>query len=148
MLNVISVRILLSRLLFCLLCGWQTQTAARELVVIVSAKSPVAALQAGQVAEIFLAQAVRYPGGGEASVLDQKLGSPARNEFYSKVAGRSPEQMKAHWAKMMFTGRGQPPREAVGSNAVRRLVAADPSLIGYIDRAALDSSVRAVLVVK
>lgn len=148
MLNVNSVRRLANRLLFCLLCGWQMQAAARELVVIVSLNSPVAALQARQVAEIFLAQAVHYPGGGEASVLDQKLGSAVRNEFYSKVAGRSPEQMKAHWAKMMFTGRGQPPREAAGNAAVRRLVAADPALIGYIDRAALNASVRAVLVVK
>jgi hypothetical protein len=106
------------------------------------------ALQAPQVADIFLAEAARYPAGGEAVALDQKLGSAARNEFYSKVAGRTPEQMKAHWTKMMFTGRGQPPREAAGSAAVRRMVAADPALIGYIDRAALNASVRVVLVVK
>ncbi|MYN09215.1 phosphate ABC transporter substrate-binding protein [Massilia sp. FT127W] len=138
------------RLLCCLLCAcaWQAQAGARELVVVVSAKSPVMALQARQVADIFLAEAARYPGGGEAVALDQKLGSAARNEFYSKVAGRAPEQMKAHWTKMMFTGRGQPPREAAGSAAVRRMVAADPALIGYIDRAALNASVRVVLVVK
>jgi ABC-type phosphate transport system substrate-binding protein len=148
MLNAFSVRRLAARLLFCLLCAWQGQAGARELVVIVSAKSPVMALQARQVADIFLAEAARYPAGGEAVALDQKLGSAARNEFYSKVAGRTPEQMKAHWTKMMFTGRGQPPREAAGSAAVRRMVAADPALIGYIDRAALNASVRVVLVVK
>jgi ABC-type phosphate transport system substrate-binding protein len=148
MLNAFSVRRLANRLLLCLLCAWQGQAGARELVVIVSAKSPVMALQARQVADIFLAEAARYPAGGEAVALDQKLGSAARNEFYGKVAGRTPEQMKAHWTKMMFTGRGQPPREAAGSAAVRRMVAADPALIGYIDRAALNASVRVVLVVK
>lgn len=148
MLNAFSVRRLAIRLLFCLPCAWQAQAGARELVVIVSARSPVMALQARQVADIFLAEAARYPAGGEAVALDQKLGSAARNEFYSKVAGRTPEQMKAHWTKMMFTGRGQPPREAAGSAAVRRMVAADPALIGYIDRAALNASVRVVLVVK
>ncbi|KQV80595.1 phosphate ABC transporter substrate-binding protein [Massilia sp. Root351] len=138
------------RLLCCLLCAcaWPGLAPARELVVIVSARSPVTALEARQVADIFLAEAARYPGGAEAVAVDQKLGSPVRNEFYAKVAARTPESMKAHWTKMMFTGRGQPPREAAGNAAVRRMVAADPALIGYIDRAALNASVRAVLVVK
>ncbi|WEF35088.1 hypothetical protein [Pseudoduganella chitinolytica] len=56
--------------------------------------------------------------------------------------------MKAYWTKMIFTGRGQPPREAPNSAAVRRLVADNPGMIGYIERAALDPSVRPVLVLK
>jgi hypothetical protein len=63
------------------------------------------------------------------------------------VAGKSPALLRAWWSKMVFTGRGQPPRELPDSVAVRHMVAGDPSLIGYIDRAALDPSVRAVLVV-
>lgn len=150
MLKVPSARFSATSLLCWLLCAcaWPAHLGARELVVIVSARSPVTVLEARQVAEIFLAEAARYPGGAEAVAVDQKLGSPARNEFYSKVAARTPELMKAHWTKMMFTGRGQPPREAAGNAAVRRLVAADPAFIGYIDRSALNPSVRAVLVVK
>jgi hypothetical protein len=143
----LATRLLCSLLCACA-CGWPGLAQARELVVIVSARSPVTALDMRQVAEIFLAEAARYPGGAEAVALDQKLGSPARNEFYAKVAARTPELMKAHWTRMMFTGRGQPPREAAGNAAVRRMVAADPALIGYIDRAALNASVRAVLVVR
>lgn len=141
-------------LLCCLVCACalplqaQAQSRARELVVIVSAKSPVTALQREQVAGIFLAEATRFPGGAEVTAVDLRLGSPVRNEFYRKVAGYSPEQMKAHWSKMIFTGRAQPPREAAGNAAVRRMVAANPALIGYIERYALNASVRAVLVVK
>ncbi|MES2257478.1 MAG: phosphate ABC transporter substrate-binding protein [Pseudomonadota bacterium] len=119
---------------------------ASELVVIVSAKSPVTALGAQQVAAIFLSETGRYPQGGEAVAVDQRLGSPIRNEFYSKVASRTPALMKEHWSKMIFTGRGQPPREVRSSAAVRKLVAANPAMIGYIEPAALDASVRAVLV--
>jgi ABC-type phosphate transport system substrate-binding protein len=119
---------------------------AAELVVIVSARSAVATLRADQVADIFLGQAVRFPDGGEAAALDQPIGSPLRDEFYAKVAAKSPALMKAYWAKMIFTGRGQPPREAQGSAAVRKLVADNPALIGYIDRTALDASVKPVLV--
>jgi hypothetical protein len=49
---------------------------------------------------------------------------------------------------MLFTGRGQPPREAPDNAAVRKLVADNPSLIGYIDRSALDASVKPVLVIQ
>ncbi|SFU52786.1 phosphate ABC transporter substrate-binding protein [Pseudoduganella namucuonensis] len=137
----------LAFLLAALLAGSARAALGAELVVIVSARSAVTSLKPREVADIFLAEAGRYPEGGEAVAIDQYLGSPLRDEFYAKVASRSPALMKAHWTKMIFTGRGQPPREAPGSAAVRRLVADNPALIGYIERSALDASVRAVLVV-
>lgn len=122
--------------------------AAAELVVIVSARSPAAALSSDQVAAIFLGQAGRFPDGAEVMALDQRIGSNERNQFYQQVAGKTPALLKAHWSKMVFTGRGQPPREAADSGAVRRMVAENPSMIGYIDRSALDASVRPVLVLR
>lgn len=122
--------------------------AAGELVVIVSAKSPISTLRAEQVADIFLGQIGHFPGGSEAIALDQRIGSPERDEFYSKVASKTPPLLKAYWSKMIFTGRGQPPREVSDSVSVRRMVADNPALIGYIDKSTLDPSVRAVLVVR
>jgi ABC-type phosphate transport system substrate-binding protein len=124
-----------------------THARAGEMVVIVSAHNPVAALRADQVADIFLGEATRFPDGAEVQALDQALNTPARNEFYEKVASRTPALMKAYWTKRIFTGRGQPPRELSGSAAVRKAVAENPGAIGYIDRAAVDASVRVVLVV-
>lgn len=123
-------------------------TAGAELVVIVSAKSPVASMRAEQVADIFLGKVGTFPDGAEAVALDQHIGSPLRDEFYGKVAAKSPPLLKAYWTKMIFTGRGQPPQEAGDSAAVRRMVADNPALIGYIDKTALDPSVKTVLVVR
>jgi ABC-type phosphate transport system substrate-binding protein len=122
--------------------------AAAELVVIVSARSPVTALRADQVAAIFLGQSARFPDGLEAVPLDQRLGAPLRDEFYLRVTNKTPPLLKAWWSKLVFTGRGQPPAEAADSAAVRRRVADNPDTIGYIERTALDASVRAVLVVQ
>jgi ABC-type phosphate transport system substrate-binding protein len=137
----------LSLLLGCALLGATGMAMAAELVVIVSARSPVTALRADQVADIFLAEVGAFPDGREASAIDLRVGSPLRDEFYARVANRSPALMKAYWTKMIFTGRGQPPRELPNSAAVRKLVADNPSMIGYIDRSALDASVRPVMVV-
>jgi ABC-type phosphate transport system substrate-binding protein len=122
--------------------------AAGELVVIVSSRSPVTTLRQEQVADIFLGQIANFPGGAEAVALDQNIGSPERDEFYSKVTSKTRPLVKAYWTKMIFTGRGQPPREIAGSAAVRKMVADNPSLIGYIDKSALDPSVKPVLLVR
>ena len=120
---------------------------AAELAVIVSARSNISMLSADQVAEIFLFQTNRFPNGNEVVPIDQDLGSPLRNEFYSKVTHRTPALVKAHWARLIFTGRGQPPAEVDGNAAMRRMIAENPGMIGYVERTALDPSVRAVLIV-
>ena len=138
------IRKLLCCLMLALLAG---AAAAAELVVVVSAHSPITVLRAEQVADIFLSEATRFPDGGEVVALDLPIGSPMRDDFYLKIANRTPALMKAYWTKKIFTGRGQPPRELPNSQAVRKLVADNPTLIGYIERSALDASVRPVLVV-
>jgi ABC-type phosphate transport system substrate-binding protein len=139
---------MIGKLLCCLMLVLLTAAAtAGELVVVVSAHSPLTALRAEQVADIFLSEATRFPDGSEVVALDLPIGSPLRDDFYLKVANRTPALMKAYWTKKIFTGRGQPPRELPNSLAVRKQVAEDPTLIGYIERSALDASVRPVLVV-
>jgi len=139
---------MIRKLLCCLMLALLTGAAtAADLVVVVSAHSTITTLRAEQVADIFLSEATRFPDGGEVVALDLPIGSPLRDDFYLKVANRTPALMKAYWTKKIFTGRGQPPRELPNSMAVRKLIADNPTLIGYIERSALDASVRPVLVV-
>lgn len=138
----------LRRLLAACLLSLGASSGAAELAVIVSAKSTVSALRPDQVADIFLGQIGRYPDGACAVALDQRLGSPLRDEFYTRIAAKTPSLLKSYWTKMVFTGRGQPPQEVADSAAMRKLVAANPALIGYIDTSALDASVKAVLLLR
>ena len=143
--RVSHLRNLLAGLLAASLCQL---TGASELVVIVSAKSPVASLRQDQVADIFLGQIASLPGGGEVVAIDNVIGSAERDEFYSKVTSKTRPLVKAYWTKMIFTGRGQPPKEVGGSAAIRKMVADNPGQIGYIDKSALDPSVKTVLLVR
>jgi len=119
--------------------------ARADVVVIVSAKSPIKQLSADQASDLFLGKTAEFPNGVKATPLDQSEGSAVRDNFYLKNSGKAPAQMKAHWARMLFTGRGQPPVESGDNDTIKKLVAANPGLIGYIDKDALDSSVRPVL---
>jgi ABC-type phosphate transport system substrate-binding protein len=116
-----------------------------DVVAIVSAKNPLALMSKAQVADIFLGKTARFPDGTLAVPIDQEEGSAERDEFYATFTGKSPAQIKSHWTKIIFTGRGQPPTAVSNSTQVRQLIAANPRAISYIDRSALDSSVKVVV---
>jgi len=132
-------------LLLPLLCA---PACAQNLVVVVSAKSEAAKLTTDQVASIFLGSVKSFPGGDKAVPVDQSPGTPSYIDFYSRAAGRSEAQMKAYWSRMVFTGKGSPPQDAGDGAAVKKLVAANPNLVGYIDAALVDGSVKVLSEIK
>jgi ABC-type phosphate transport system substrate-binding protein len=115
-----------------------------DVVVVVATSSPVKTLARNQVADIFLGKTSRFPGGGQATPIDQTEDSPTRDEFYTTFTGKSASQLKAHWSKIIFTGRGQPPQAVSSSAEVKKRVAENPDTIGYIDTREVDGSVRAL----
>lgn len=117
-----------------------------EVIVIVSVKNPIKSLSAEQASDIFIGKTAYFPNGSRAVPIDQNEGSPVRDDFYQKSCGKTSSQMKVHWAKMLFTGRGQPPVESGDAEAIKRLVADNPNLIGYIDKKDVDSSVKSLLI--
>jgi ABC-type phosphate transport system substrate-binding protein len=116
-----------------------------DVVAVVSSKNPLTILSKSQVADIFLGKTARFPDGTLAVPIDQEEGSAARDEFYATFTGKSPAQIKSHWTKIIFTGRGQPPMAVSNSAEVRQLVAANPRAISYIERSAVDSSVKVLV---
>jgi ABC-type phosphate transport system substrate-binding protein len=145
--STMSIKKTMRRLAACLLCVLAVNACAGDIVVIVSAKNSLASLQAEQVTDIFLGQVGQFPDGRKAIALDQDIDTAVRDAFYNKVVAKSPALVRAYWARMIFTGRGRPPREVGDSLAVRKRVAENPNLIGYIDRSALDATVKIVLLV-
>ncbi|MEP6883596.1 MAG: phosphate ABC transporter substrate-binding protein [Gammaproteobacteria bacterium] len=113
-----------------------------NVVTVVSAKSPITALSKEQIADIFLGKSYRFPEGASATPIDQPEGSSVRGEFYDKVTGKSLAQLKAYWSKIIFTGRGRPPKAASSSAEVKKMLAADLSAISYIDDTQVDPSIR------
>ncbi|WHS62629.1 substrate-binding domain-containing protein [Pseudomonas sp. G2-4] len=115
-----------------------------DVVVVVATSSPLKTLARNQVADIFQGKTSRFPSGTQAIPIDQTEDSPTRDEFYSTFTGKSASQLKAHWSKIIFTGRGQPPQAVSSSAEVKKRIAENPDTIGYIDARDVDSSVRAL----
>lgn len=128
-----------------LLLSLSADWTAADVVVVVSAKNPATELSKSQVADIFLGKKSRFPDGSPAVPVDQVEDSIARNAFYARFAGKSPAQLKAYWSKIIFTGRGQPPKEVADSAEVKKLIVDNPNAIGYIEQGMVDGSVKVLL---
>ena len=113
--------------------------ASAETVVIVSAKNPATRMFSEQASQFFLGKSNMF------TPIDQAEGSAIRNDFYQKVAEKDAAQVKALWSKLVFTGKATPPREYKSNAEVKKAVAEDPKAIGYIDKSAVDDTVKVIL---
>jgi len=113
---------------------------AADLVVV---GNPAAApLTKDQVADVFL-------GKSQAMTpVDQLDSAPIRADFYKRATGRDLAQVKALWSRLAFSGKGTPPKELADASAVKKAVAADPKAVGYIDKSAVDASVKVLYTVE
>ena len=116
-----------------------------DVVVVVSSNSPVVELSKNQLEDIFLYKVKRFPDGREAVPIDLAEGTVTRDEFYARFTGKSPAQIRAHWSKIIFTGRGLPPKAVLNSSEVKELIVENPNAIGYIEQSEVDSRVRVLL---
>ena len=117
-----------------------------SVVVVVSADSPLTEIPRLHLADLYLGRTTRFPDGEPARPIDQEAGSPSRTAFYDTYLGRTEAEIKAHWSKIIFTGRGRPPKAVANDEDVKALVADDPSAIGYITERLVDDTVRVVRV--
>jgi len=111
---------------------------AQSVAVIVNPKN-TNAMAANKVSNIFLAKSSELVG------VDLPDGNAVRDAFYHKVTGKDGAQLKAYWAKLVFTGKAQPLKELASDAEVKKFVAGNPAAIGYIDKASADDSVKVVL---
>jgi len=118
--------------------------AFAQVAVVVGTKSPVGTMTADQVSAIFLGKSNALPTGNTAVLADLPDASPTHELFYTKVTGKNSAQVKAAWSRLVFSGKATPPKELGSSADVKKFVAGNPDAIGYIEKSAVDSSVKVV----
>ena len=121
----------MKRYLFIPMFTLLSQLALADLAVIVSSQSPISSLSENEVRQLFTGQ-IKTLSGMRVEPLDMPGGSDLRNRFYQGLMGRSPEQMRAYWTRLIFTGQGKPPQEVMNQDELARLLKGSPNSIGYL----------------
>ncbi|GJI88730.1 hypothetical protein RugamoR1_18930 [Rugamonas sp. R1(2021)] len=115
--------------------------ARAELVIIVNQQNPATRIFPSQAAQFFLGGSVLF------TPVEQAENSPLRAEFCKKVLEKSPAQVEAIWSKIVFAAKGKPPKEYKSSAEVKKAVADNVNAIGYIEKSAVDDTVKVVAIV-
>lgn len=131
-----KIRLSLSFALFVLTVA--SAGVSAQVVAVVGAKSPTSPMSKEQVTAAFMGKIA----GVEP--IDLVEDSPAREQFYAKELGRSASQLRSYWARLSFTGKGAPPRQYPDSSEVKKVLSENLHAIGYIEKTAVDASVKVV----
>ena len=120
-----------------------TALAYAEVSVIVHPNNQ-AEISLSDIKRIFLGMKRSYPNGNEAIPISYQANTELSKEFSKKVLDKSSHQLKAYWAKRLFTGKGTPPKVMDNIEHIVILVANNPSLIGFVPSDAVNETVRVV----
>lgn len=119
-----------------LLCGL-VGVAQSEIVVVVGPSAD--SLSKEELVNLYLARSF------DRKLIDLPEGGEVRNTFYKSLTDREPSQIKAIWARTVFSGKGQPPLVLSDPIAVKKAVTSDPKAVGYMEKSQVDGSVKVLL---
>jgi len=135
------------RILFlsALVCLFTAKAAAAELVVITNPKTGVTSLTREEVVNIFLGRFRQFPSGLSAQPADLPAVQPEKALFYRLLVNKDLAEINSYWARLIFSGRTVPPRQALNNEDLLSFIGRTPGAIGYVEKTKVDSRVRVVL---
>lgn len=102
------------------------------------------ALDKDTIQRIFLGKTRAFPDGSEALPISIKEGTAEYASFSEAVLSKTDKQLKAYWAKVIFTGQGTPPKEVDNAAQMLDLVAKNPNTIGFVPAGNVSGAVKVV----
>lgn len=136
MIKVRRASLLLASLV--LMCG----TTQAEVAIIVNPANS-AAISSEDIKSLFSGRQKSFTDGKTALILALEEDNPTRTAFNNAVLGKTDAQTKAYWSKLLFTGKGTPPKE-ISASEMLQMVADNRNTIGYIDAASVNDTVKVV----
>ncbi len=106
--------------------------ARDTLYIITNAKNPTQSLSKQDVQNIFLGKIRSFPNGIPAKPVNLSKGSASRKAFMKKILKKDERSWRSHWARLLFTGKGKPPKEYQEPQDIVDLVEKKQQAIGYL----------------
>lgn len=93
----------------------------------------------------YLGKLKSFENGESVEPVDYDSKGDIKTAFTKTFLKKSPSQIKAYWAKLVFTGKGTPPNALSSSSDIKEFVASTPGAIAYLPLADVDDSVKVVM---
>jgi ABC-type phosphate transport system substrate-binding protein len=129
-------------LLVSLICSGAA-ARAQDVVLVANPGLHINSISAADVRDTFLGTKTKFADGSHAIPVILK-GGPVHEVFLRNHLGESPEEFRAQWRKLIFTGQGAMPRAFDSEAALIEYVAATPGAIGYVSHASPQDRVKCI----
>lgn len=120
------------------------QYSFADTIVIVHPSNNVS-LTKKDVQRIFLGKLKTFSNNNPVIPIDLPQESEIRKDFSETILKKDMRQVAAYWSRLIFTGKGLPPKQVASSVEMKELVARNPDAIAYIDASLLDDTVKQLM---
>ncbi|WP_333608026.1 phosphate ABC transporter substrate-binding protein [Arsukibacterium sp.] len=114
-------------------------------VVIISHPDNTNQLTKDDIQRIYTGKSSSFANGDSVIPLNLSDADATRASFDEKALGRSSSQVKAYWSKLVFTGKGTPPKEVSSEQEMLKLVSSNPNILGYVSSGTDTTGVKVLL---
>lgn len=124
--------------------GAKPALAQISIVTAKSAKLDSNTVSKPALKEIYMGARLKWADGNKIHVVDQ-ADTETGKQFYAAVIGKSVNEVRKQWAKLLLSGQASAPLKCPSDKMVKKMVTANPNAIGYIATNALDDTVKEIL---
>ena len=136
----------MKKIFFILIQLFMLNTLSAKVAIIAHKDNTNVGITENEVSRIYLGKLKTFPDGTNVIPIDLASGD-AKKHFYAKVVRKNDAQLRAYWSRIIFTGKGQPPRQEDSESSVLNLVSSNPNLLGYVDSTKATDDVSVLLTV-
>jgi hypothetical protein len=122
--------------------GLLAQPSFADMVIIVNSSNS-ALITKAEVRKIFMGRSKSFTNGQAAVPIELRDG-PARQQFLKDVLSKEEGALNSYWSRLIFTGKGVPPRSFATAKEVVAQVAVNENMISFVDEADVDDRVKAI----
>ncbi|WP_027671661.1 phosphate ABC transporter substrate-binding protein [Rheinheimera baltica] len=119
--------------------------SAHASIVVIGNPANTNSVSAEELQRLYTGKSSSFANGDSVVPLNLSDANALRASFDEKAMGRSSSQIKAYWSKLVFTGKGTPPKEVNTEEEMVKLVSNNPNLLGYVSSGTDVSSVKVLL---
>ena len=124
---------------------YSVASSPERIAVITNIKNTSTQITHAEAVNIFMGRFREFSDGSKAKPIDNVS---IENNFYIQLVAKSPAEIKAYWARLIFSGRTHPPTKGGDTDKVIDLVKREQQAITYVPFSQVDNSVKVLLLLK
>ena len=127
--------------------GSWSAAQAQDVALVANRGVQISEITNADLRAIFMGTRTRFADGFHAVPVILR-GGPAHEVFLKNYIGEAPDEFRALWRKVVFTGQGSMPRAFDSEAALLEYVAATPGAVGYVSRISSEDRVKSLTAIK